>query len=76
MKTIENNIREVMATVFECDHSQINSLTSPDTLESWDSIRHMNLVVAVEEKFDIELSSDQIDSIVSYESLVHVISRI
>lgn len=35
-------------------------------LESWDSLTHMNFVVAVEQTFNIELTSEEIIEMQSY----------
>ena len=51
---MENKIKKVMSTVFEIDSSELNHNSSPDSIENWDSLRHMNLVVALEEEFNVE----------------------
>ena len=40
---------------------QITAASSPQTLENWDSIQHLNLVLAVEEKFGVQLSPEEIE---------------
>jgi acyl carrier protein len=35
--------------------------SSPETIESWDSIQHLNLVLALEEKFGLQLSPEEIE---------------
>ena len=44
--------------------------------DTWDSINHLNLILSVEEKFDISLSSDDIESINDLKSLLKIIFRI
>ena len=48
---IKDRVRNVMAAVFEIPMDQIDDQSSMDSIESWDSIRHMNLVIALEEEF-------------------------
>ena len=57
---MENRIKKVMSVVFEVPLKTINEKSSPETIESWDSLKHMNLVVALEEEFDIEFNDDEI----------------
>lgn len=52
---MEQRIKNVMASIFKVDISEIDENISPDTLENWDSLGHMNLIVALEEEFDITL---------------------
>jgi acyl carrier protein len=44
---------------------QITAASSPQTLENWDSIQHLNLVLAVEEKFGVQLSPEEIEEMKS-----------
>lgn len=63
---MEDRVKEIMGAVFEVDPSTINDSTSPDTIENWDSIRHMSLVVALEEEFGVQFDDDQIADMQSY----------
>ena len=44
----EDTLKDVMATVLGITADSINGDTSMDTVEAWDSIKHMNLVLAIE----------------------------
>jgi acyl carrier protein len=57
---INSRIEKVMSAVFELPIEGINDDFSPDNYSSWDSLKHMNLVVALEEEFDIEFIDDEI----------------
>ena len=57
---IEGRIKNIISAVFEIPADSINDNSSPDSIESWDSLKHMNLVVALEEEFEIELTDDEI----------------
>lgn len=59
-------VKEVMARVFGVELSAIGDNASPDTIENWDSLRHMNLVLALEEEFEVELTDEQTVEILSY----------
>jgi acyl carrier protein len=75
MQIEEVKLREVLANVFNVSVDMINDEASPDTIEEWDSLRHMNLVVALEEKFGVELSDDQVVEILSYKLIRIVMSE-
>jgi acyl carrier protein len=38
---------------------QIDS--TPESIESWDSIQHLNLALTLEEKFNVQLSPEEIE---------------
>ena len=75
MSEISNKIKSLMAIVFECDVEDIRDSTSPNTLDNWDSIRHMNFIVSLEDEFEIELSSNEIEEISSLQKAVKIISK-
>jgi len=56
---VEDRIKRVMAAVFGIAESDITEDASPDTIEAWDSLRHMSLVLALEEEFGVEFTDDQ-----------------
>jgi acyl carrier protein len=56
----------MMATVLEIAPDSINDDTSMDTVEAWDSIKHMNLVLAIEEEFGVSIPDEDAANITSY----------
>jgi|TARA_B100001964_G_C14187546_1_gene579399 acyl carrier protein len=51
---MESRIKKVMSNVLNIDIALINNNTSPDNVENWDSLKHMNLIIALEEEFEFE----------------------
>ncbi len=74
---MQNNIRDrvidVMSAVLEIPNEEINGKSSPDTIESWDSLKHMNLVVALEEEFNVLFTDDNIIELISMELIMAVL---
>lgn len=63
---MEKTLKTVMATVLGIPIDAISDNTSMDTVESWDSIKHMNLVLAVEEEFGVSIPDEDAANITSY----------
>ncbi|MBJ7330692.1 MAG: acyl carrier protein [Solirubrobacteraceae bacterium] len=51
----DQQLREVLASVLEVDVQVITDDASPDTIESWDSLAHLNLILALEEEFGVTI---------------------
>lgn len=62
----EDHLRSVMATILEVDEGEIGPDTSMDTLEKWDSIKHMDLILAVEEEFGVSVPDEEAADLTSY----------
>ena len=54
-------MRTIASDIFSVPLDQIRSDSTPETIESWDSILHLNLALALEEKFDLQLSPEEIE---------------
>jgi len=71
---MEEKIKQTMAAVFSIDVSEISDNASPEIIENWDSLRHMNLLVALEEEFKIEFTDNEIVAVINFLSLKTIIN--
>jgi acyl carrier protein len=62
----EAELKQVLADVFHIEPASVDDDTSVDTVEKWDSLNHLNLVLALEERFDVTLTEEQSVEIMSY----------
>ena len=62
----ENKLRLVMAQVLGIQVDLIDDEASTDTLSAWTSLRHMNLVLALEEAFDVQVPDEDAANITSW----------
>jgi acyl carrier protein len=74
MDKIELSIKQIMADVFEKSEEQISIDSTQDDIDSWDSIKHLNLIVALEEEFGIELPIEEIGNLISFK-LINIIVK-
>ena len=66
MHANETKLKQVIADVLQIDASIIDDDTSVDTVESWDSLRHLNLILAIEGEFDFSFTEDQTVEVLNY----------
>tara|TARA_B100000686_G_scaffold68386_1_gene73966 strand:+ start:3360 stop:3611 length:252 start_codon:yes stop_codon:yes gene_type:complete len=53
-------VRAILATVLRLEEAIISSDASTDNLDQWDSLAHMNLIVAIENKYNITFDEQEI----------------
>jgi acyl carrier protein len=58
---ILNQVRVIAADVFAVDAKTLNANSSPEQVESWDSVQHLNLVLALEEKYRIQFEPEEME---------------
>lgn len=61
-----DEIRKVMAGVFGIEQALIGEDASPGNIEQWDSLRHMSLILALEDEFGVRFQEEEIDQLISF----------
>ena len=62
-----------MGDILDIDPKDIDERTRRDTLEAWDSLKHITLCAALEEEFQISLDVSEIESMLTYRDVVRVL---
>ena len=53
---MRQRVFDVISNVMGVPRDQVSEATSPDNLEQWDSVRHVNLILAIEQEFGISFT--------------------
>jgi acyl carrier protein len=69
-------IKQVMSAVFEIPFESITDDASSDNIENWDSLRHLNLILALEEEFGISIPDEEVGNLVNYQLIKLVINEL
>jgi len=75
MVDIKNKIKIVMSAVFDVPVEEITEISSSDTIESWDSLKHLNLILALEEEFDISIPDEEVGNLFNYKLIELVVNE-
>jgi acyl carrier protein len=57
---VKKKLNNVFQQVFDNDSVQISDHTTAKDIEGWDSLTHVNLIVAVEKRFKVAFSTKEI----------------
>jgi acyl carrier protein len=72
----EDNLRAVLAGVLRVPVESIGPESSMDNIESWDSLQHMNLVLALEEEFGVSIPDEDAANVTSYRLIKLVLEEL
>ncbi|AOZ95492.1 acyl carrier protein [Butyrivibrio hungatei] len=64
---------EVFQEVFDDDEIHVTEETTANDIEDWDSLEHINLVVAVEKKFKIKFNMGEVNNMKNVGEMVDII---
>ena len=63
---IGQRLRHVMGAVFGVAESAIGTTASSGSIVEWDSVRHLQLMLALEEEFNVQFDTDELVSLRSF----------
>lgn len=72
-ESIESQVRQVMGDVLNVSPAGISPSAGPQEIEGWDSVQHLNLVLALEQAFAISIAPEEIEKMQSLSSIMQVV---
>lgn len=72
---LNSSIARIFADVFGVPVESIQPDSSPDTIETWDSLQHLNLVLALEQEFSIQFAPEEIETLLSPGKVMAVVAE-
>jgi acyl carrier protein len=74
-KQLFSRVATIAGDVFSIPESSLTEMSSPDTIETWDSLHHLSLVVALEQEFDIQFSPEEVEQLLSVELIIALVEE-
>ena len=62
-------LQRIFADLFTVPERDIVPSTSPETLELWDSLQHLKLMLAIEQEFRIQIPPQDMEQLISVERI-------
>ena len=72
---IEDRLLNIFNIIFSEDYVKINNKISMKNNKNWDSLKHLNLILAIEEEFNFKLSIEEISSSNNFLSIMKIIRK-
>ncbi len=73
-REMESQLRELMAELLRMPQNEITGTLTMKETDSWDSLKHMELIVTLEETFDVQLTADEIITMLDMEGITKVLT--
>jgi len=69
----KEEILKVIAEVLEVHVKKLNELSDYNNTDNWDSMATTNIIVAIEEEFDIDVDLDDAEQFISIKNIVTIL---
>jgi acyl carrier protein len=73
---IKNRVLKVFSLVFQKNADEIKITDDKESIETWDSISHLFLIMNLEEEFNIKLKTEDVVKIDSVKTCIRYIENI
>ena len=70
-----DRIRGIAADVLEVPVAKISASSSPENIDSWDSVHHLNLVLALEQEFKLQFEPEEIDQMKDVQHVLDILAK-
>ena len=75
-KNVNERIKDTMAAVFNIPVKKISNASSRDNIKNWDSIKHLQLIMALEEEFNVTIDEEHAAEMLNYSLIQNIINEI
>ena len=72
---MEKKILEIVSDVLNIEISKVSMETSIENTGVWDSLKQMQIVIAIEEEFGVKISDDDLIEANSVQKLITTINK-
>ena len=67
---VDNKLKKIFINVFQIQNKDITNNSSMKKIEKWESLNHIGLISAIEEKFDLQFNDEEIVKMINYKLII------
>lgn len=74
--TVRGRVFEIISRVLGTPAELVTEQMSPESVEAWDSLMHMKLILALEEEFNVQFTDERIVEMLSVEAIISAVAEL
>jgi acyl carrier protein len=74
-KRILNNKIKILKGIMDKYYKNIDKKKKFSSLKEWDSLKHLNLYIEIEQKLKIKLNLEEMEYVTNYEGLINILIK-
>ena len=67
---VQEKVIQVLINIFQVSPDKISTETTSDNVENWDSMNHINMILALEQEFGIRYDEEQVVSMLGVGAII------
>ncbi len=70
VEPVPSSLRELLADILEVSPDDIRLETSTESIETWDSFRHLQLILAIEGEYGVQFDPQRVADLTTVEMIL------
>lgn len=75
MDSVEEKLKDIFTTLFTLSKDEIRPESSPETIQTWDSVQNLHMIMEIEETFGISITEDDVERMKTFSDVAKVIQN-
>jgi acyl carrier protein len=67
---VDNKVRDIVSALFNLPQNMIAPSTSHEDTDAWDSVGHLNLILALQEEFSLTIEPEDFEELNSVGAII------
>jgi len=72
---VDSKVFNIISRIMGAPLERITESSSPDSIEQWDSLKHIQLILAIEEAFGVQLTDQEVVSVRDVRSIIALLRQ-
>jgi len=70
---MEDKLKQVFKELFKIEPGDFSEDLDVNSVAGWDSMNHLNLIISLEESFNVSFSTDEVIQMTSVKSIIEIL---
>jgi acyl carrier protein len=71
---MEAQVKQIMSDILDLDTAAVGATTTQENTANWDSMSHLNLVIALEQEFGVSFTPEEMEQLVSFRHILQILA--
>ena len=72
---IKKKLILIFQSILKIKNFKNTSKINPEYMEDWDSLRHLNIIMAIEEEFKSKFTTDELINLLDFDSIFYILKN-
>ncbi len=72
---MKDKVFQIVSRIMGVPIEQISEYSAPDVVQEWDSLKHMSLLLSLEEEFDVRFADDELIEMMGVGQILAVLQK-